>query len=341
MKNLTTELLLTVATAKSDINNVNSVITSLQMFGAAAGLDQPHRLIQYLAQLTHESGGFRYDRELWGPTPQQLRYERDFTKPWSKDDPRNKLAFQLGNVNKGDGRKFAGKGPIQLTGRGNVTRFYEWAKLKGFNPPNFVENPELINTDPWEGLAAIWYWDIGNPTGKSLNRYADQGDNEMITRRVNGGVNGLADRLTKYTQLGLAYLGYPFTVDGIKAFQTAAQTKGWYSREIDGDDGPGTRAAIHQALVAIGTLAIAETKPAPVTENVPIAPKGAEAVAVTRTFGIGGGITMLTGFFADIDDVYKVALVGFTVVALIVIVWKQELIASRVKSAIKTFGLGN
>ena len=65
-----------------------------------------------------------------------------------------------------------------------------------------------MNTDPWEGLGPIWYWDSGNPTGESLNVYADEANHEMVTRRINGGLNGYADRLARYTRAALVLLGF-------------------------------------------------------------------------------------------------------------------------------------
>ncbi len=73
--------------------------------------------------------------------------------------------------------------------------------------PDFVAHPELMNTDPWEGLGPIWYWAKGNPTGQSLNRYADQGDVENITRKINGGLNGFADRPDYLVRVSLVMLG--------------------------------------------------------------------------------------------------------------------------------------
>lgn len=328
MRPLTPELLNVVASPKADPDNIASVLVALELHGARVGLNQPHRLAHYIPQLAHESGGFRYDRELWGPTPAQERYD---------------TRTDLGNTPEkdGDGYKYRGRTAMQLTGKYNYTKFMQWCTREGLNPPDFINKPDLVNTDPWEGLVPLWYWDEGNPSGKSLNRYADQGDIEMITRRINGGLNGYDDRLKKYTQFGLALLGYHGDMKKLKQFQTDAKARGYYSRTIDGLDGPGTRAAIHQWLVAEGTMTQAETKPAPVTEPVPVTPAGAENTGVTRTMGAGGIVSMLASFFADIPVEYKLGLVFLSVVAIIVLIWKQELIAARVKSAIKAFGIGN
>lgn len=82
---------------KAQSANANSVVVALIKDGAAVGLCQRHRLAHYLAQVLHESGAFTCDHELWGPTPAQKRYEG------RKD---------LGNVQKGDGSRYRGRGPI-------------------------------------------------------------------------------------------------------------------------------------------------------------------------------------------------------------------------------------
>lgn len=205
----------------------------------------------------HESGSFRYDRELWGPTPAQQRYD---------------TRTDLGNTPEmdGDGYKNRGRGPIQLTGGDNIRAFHAWCVQNGFDPPDFVANPDLINSDPWEGLSAIWYWDQGNPDRASLNRYADKGDQEMITLRINGGLNGYPDRLDCYTRLGLVVLGYGPT--DIKRFQSAAKAAGKYTGKLDGDAGPQTRAAIHLMLAVLAPhpAGLLDVKAAPVTEEKPV-----------------------------------------------------------------------
>lgn len=216
-------------------DNMASTIAGLELAGVGAGLNRPHRLAQYLAQLAHESGGWVYDREVWGPTKAQKGYEG------RKD---------LGNTQPGDGSKFRGRGPIQITGRANTTEFRDWARNLDPAAPDFVANPDLINTDPWEGLGPIWYWDT-----RQLNRYADHGDLLTITKRINGGTNGLSDRQDKYTRAGLVLLGY--APADVRAFQRS------HGLTVDGKAGPATRAAIHAELLKRPLVTFGADRPAP------------------------------------------------------------------------------
>lgn len=227
---------------KATNDNMRSVIDGLALAGIGAGLNRPHRLAIYLAQLGHESEWFKYDREIWGPTAAQKRYEG------RKD---------LGNTEPGDGSKFRGHTAAQITGRANTTDFRDWCRRIDPRAPDFVANPGLMNTDPWEGLGPIWYWDSGNPTGESLNVYADEANHEMVTRRINGGLNGYADRLTRYTRAALVLLG--FGPADIRAFQAKVFT----GRDVDGIDGPKTRAALHHALLAQPLASFGDTPAAP------------------------------------------------------------------------------
>lgn len=206
--------------------NAVSMLTGLDLRGAAAGLDRPHRLAHYLAQLLHESATFRYDRELWGPTPAQRGYEG---------------RADLGNTQTGDGFRFRGRGPMQITGRANYAAFTRWVQAFRVTAPDFEADPDAILTDPWEGLGPIWFWET-----RKLNKYADVGDIEMITRRINGGLNGYQDRQHWYVRAALSLLGRD--PGDIVAFQRAA------GLTADGVAGPRTRAALHGALLRLPSL---------------------------------------------------------------------------------------
>jgi putative chitinase len=138
------------------------------------------RAAAWLAQIGHESGCLRYTRELWGPTAQQLRYE-----------PGTTLAKRLGNTQPGDGTRYKGRGLIQITGRGNYRLCTERMAglVAGAQVPDFEEQPELLERPDWAALSAALYWRTHN-----LNRWVDRGDFAELTRRINGGLNGLAHR---------------------------------------------------------------------------------------------------------------------------------------------------
>lgn len=130
------------------------------------------RAAAFVAQLGHESGELQFLEELWGPTDAQKRYE-----------PPGDLARRLGNTQPGDGRRFKGRGPIQVTGRDNYVRY---GALLGLD---LVGHPEQA-ADPAVGFQiAGLYW-----ARNGLNELADAGRFDEITRRINGGQNGAADR---------------------------------------------------------------------------------------------------------------------------------------------------
>lgn len=221
--------------------NAGSIVAGIEAFDAVAGtpetsMSPPHRLVPFLAQTSHESGGFVYDKELWGPTAQQKKYD-----PASG----SQLSMDLGNIYPGDGLLFLGRTGIQNTGRGNARKMTKWARGYWPDAPDFEATPNAMLTDPWEGLSPIWFWNVGNQTGRSLNVYADDGNFEAITRKINGGLTGYADRCDRYTNYGLAYLGHSPTAGGIREFQKKA---GFTGTDVDGIAGQKTRAALHTAL---------------------------------------------------------------------------------------------
>jgi putative chitinase len=142
----------------------------------AYAVDTPLRTAAFVAQLAHESGEFRWMEEIWGPTPAQLRYE-----------PPGDLAAKLGNTQAGDGKRFKGRGPIQITGRFNYTKF---GGLLGLD---LVANPALAATPEAAFKTAGLFWQ-----SNGLNELADGRQFVAITRRINGGTNGLVDRQMYY-----------------------------------------------------------------------------------------------------------------------------------------------
>ena len=224
--------------------NLASLALGVQAFPDS--LTAPHRLAHFVAQAMQESGGGVYDREIWGPTPAQSGYEG---------------RADLGNIRPGDGYLFRGVGPFQITGRANVTRFWRWCGTLAGMPtvPDFTADPGQILTDPWEGLSAVWFWHFG--TGMDLGTLADANNIEMITRRINGGLNGFDQRLAWYAKAALVLLGY--APDDVRGFQ---RDQGFTVGNQDGIAGPMTRTAMHAALVKLAPL----TFPAPTFAPAPV-----------------------------------------------------------------------
>ncbi len=130
------------------------------------------RVAAFIAQVGHESGQLRWVREIWGPTAQQAGYEG---------------RADLGNTVNGDGSKYRGRGLIQITGRANYAACGEALGL------DLISKPELLELPQHAAMSAAWFWST-----KGLNTPADKGDFVKITRRINGGLNGQADRQALY-----------------------------------------------------------------------------------------------------------------------------------------------
>lgn len=159
------------------------------------------RLAHYLAQIGHETGLLVYRREVWGPTPAQRLYERDPAAPWpvSLADYRrhrrtrywrNRIAYELGNTRPGDGLRHLGRGDIQCTGRGNYRALTVRTRARlGEDAPDFEAAPRLLESAEWASVSGADYW-----INRRLNVHADADDMLTLTRRINGGTNGLAHR---------------------------------------------------------------------------------------------------------------------------------------------------
>lgn len=128
----------------------------------------PARQASFLAQVGHESAQLRYLLELASGAAYEGR----------KD---------LGNTFVGDGVRFKGRGLIQVTGRANYTACGAGLGL------DLIAHPELLEQPVNACRSAGWFWKT-----HALNELADAGDQVRVTRRINGGINGLADRLALF-----------------------------------------------------------------------------------------------------------------------------------------------
>lgn len=142
----------------------------------AAQITTALRAAHWCSQIGHESAGLVYMEEIASGAAYNGRAD-------------------LGNTQPGDGQRFKGSGPIQLTGRANFRAFTKWANAQGHTNLNFETRPELVRQDPrWGFLAASWYWTQARP---QLNSLCDRDDVVGVTRAINGGTNGIADRRTR------------------------------------------------------------------------------------------------------------------------------------------------
>ncbi|HLN99155.1 MAG TPA: peptidoglycan-binding protein [Pyrinomonadaceae bacterium] len=189
----------------------------------------------FLAQLAHESAELRYMEEIASGAAYEGR-------------------ANLGNTQPGDGKRFKGRGPIQLTGRANYTRY---GQLLGLD---LVNNPTIAATKEVGFRIAGQFWRLNG-----LNELADQEDFRAITKRINGGYNGLQDRIKYYERAknvlskddngspataagGIPPCPNPFLRQGsqgnaVRALQQRLSALG-YQVSVDGSFGPGTCAAV-------------------------------------------------------------------------------------------------
>jgi putative chitinase len=167
----------------------DEILEPLRASCALYDITTPAREAAFLAQLGHESGGFRHTSEVWGPTAAQLRYEgrRD-----------------LGNTEPGDGSRFRGHGFIQTTGRANHARVRDRLRKRlSIDVPDFEAEPERLCELQWACLSAADYWDM-----RGLNALADAGEFDRISRAINLGnpdsarvPNGQADRAARWARV--------------------------------------------------------------------------------------------------------------------------------------------
>lgn len=138
------------------------------------------RIAAFIAQVGHESGQFVWLKEL-GSNAYLSKYDT------------GTLAQRLGNTPEadGDGQLYRGRGLIQITGKAN----YLSCSKGMFGDNRLLKTPGLLEEPKYAALSAAWFWD-----SRKLNEFADISAFDIITRRINGGVNGLAERVEFYNR---------------------------------------------------------------------------------------------------------------------------------------------
>lgn len=139
-----------------------------------------NRIAMWLAQIGHESAGFNATEEYASGAAYEGRAD-------------------LGNTQPGDGVRFKGRSWIQITGRNNYGLFSQWAYRQRLvpTPTYFVDHSTELADLKWAGIGAAWYWTVAR---SDINALSDRQDLETVTRRINGGTNGLADRRDRYNR---------------------------------------------------------------------------------------------------------------------------------------------
>ncbi|WP_336281118.1 glycoside hydrolase family 19 protein [Cronobacter dublinensis] len=168
------------------------------------GIDTPKRQAHFIGQIGTESGGFQSVQEslnysvaglaIFGSRLTAAQREQLGRKPGEKAlSPERQAAIanivyggRYGNNLNGDGWKYRGRGLKQITFKAN---YEECGKARGLN---LVDSPDLLLQDKYAALSAGWFW-----KANGCNQFADAGDVNGLTRRINGGLNGLQDRIDR------------------------------------------------------------------------------------------------------------------------------------------------
>ena len=165
-------------------------------------INTPKRMAAFIAQCSHESGGFMILKENLNYKAATLR--KIFPKYFPNDQiaqeyaskPNKQVAIasrvyanRMGNGDEAsqEGWKFCGRGLIQLTGRSNYQAFADSLEM------NIDDVPEYLATFEGAAQSACWFWETNK-----LNQWADAGDILTLTKRINGGTIGLEDRKKHY-----------------------------------------------------------------------------------------------------------------------------------------------
>lgn len=275
------------------------------------GVTTPLRVAHFLAQVLHETNGLTIVREsgaysaarimeIFGVGKHSAAITSAEAKKLAKNGPalfervyglgNPKKAAELGNTKPGDGWDFRGNGMMQTTGRGAHRRLGEKLGLGDL----FERNPGAVTDAEHALLPALAEWDESG-----LNAFADRNDIRTITRRINGGFNGYADRVAWFNKVWPLLRDEKAPAESWKAAKTDAATKALqrdlaalgYGIEVDGRFGPATAKAVRdfQAKNGLVTDGIAGDVTLAAIKARLEAPKGAPVIKPADTTPVGTG----------------------------------------------------
>jgi putative chitinase len=177
---LTLDQLLT-ATEARQLSDAKRYLQPLNTAMIRWGITTKVRQAAFLAQIGHESDGLYYNEEIASGAAYEGRLD-------------------LGNTQPGDGRRYKGRGLIQLTGRGNYCAARDGLRAAGLQCPDFEADPVAAGQAPWCVQTAGWFWAIKGCNTLAEACYVGADAQRLqafkdLTKRINGGHNGLEDRL--------------------------------------------------------------------------------------------------------------------------------------------------
>jgi putative chitinase len=230
------------AMSRTAVERIVKGIVENQQLIYDAGIDTPLRLCHFMAQLAHESAHFRVTLEFASGRAYEGRED-------------------LGNTQPGDGPRYRGRGLIQTTGRANYREARDDIRKMDPSAPDFEAEPVKLEELPWALLSAISYW-----RRRNINRFADRDDVVAVTKRINGGTNGLADRRRYLAKAKSIWIGGDSPAAGnptlrvgdngedVEDLQMELAEAG-YAVSVDGDFGAHTKEAVEDFQEAHGLKA--------------------------------------------------------------------------------------
>ena len=201
---------------------IDGVTSYFNAYAAKYGVITDLRICHFLAQAAVESAWFQTLEEYASGNEYEGRQD-------------------LGNTQPGDGVRYKGRGIFQVTGRANYDTM---GKTMGVD---LINHPELLLTSQYAVISALEFW-----KSRDLNRVADTDDVNEVTRRINGGYNGINDRRTALANMKIIMSGSVDDIgpgdrgDDVTRIQNSLKSRGYKVGMVDGDYGPATTAAVRQ-----------------------------------------------------------------------------------------------